>query len=658
MACTVPHSSFITTTSPAVTTVSTVTKVIMSSLPLSSPTSNPTSSSSILPTMNSRNEVADLNNSHLESKKRCRSHNSDHHSNDHSKRKKNQNDTNDSPNIDILNNIISHNQQEQESIMKRKQLDQEQHFLILQPQKQQEEPQPSQDEIMMNNNEQELSTEQIHSLIDNVNIPSLVSSSSKITATTTKTDIGTTATHNHYLENDYNHKQTNENNTSISTSFQQQKDDNHNNKEKITSKIMDSSSTTLMEPLQSTSMSSQVPPQQSTPTHRKEQLNPKEKHKPLSSSKQTTSQLLSSSSLSTPSKTKPQQSQPTPSSASTTNASSSSGRWTNEEHEAFLHGLKIYGREWKKVAQNIPTRTSAQIRSHAQKYFAKLAREDQNQHLHLQHQNGLLWCSGDAGGSSGGENGMDYNESNTNHHGVLSSSSASVNSHELEHQSNLPQSVLGRVDKILKDPEGAQLEVEQTLQKLRERYNELQQKVREKRIVKRAAQGVSSHDGSSRNGDNRDRNNNVLDLKVPIGVMRQKANNHLDGQVSSSRNSGTMTPMIILTQSNNIDQEQQSQSTTTATTVAVAGTTSTTETLLPPPPTTTHRLRDDLLASKELIALHVLGGELYRSGSQENLKTTATSHNDHNNTNNNHQHDNNDSSDEDKDDTTKDNTTN
>ena len=46
-----------------------------------------------------------------------------------------------------------------------------------------------------------------------------------------------------------------------------------------------------------------------------------------------------------------------------------SGRWTSAEHEAFLEGLKIYGREWKKVANCIPTRTSAQIRSHAQKYL-------------------------------------------------------------------------------------------------------------------------------------------------------------------------------------------------------------------------------------------------------------------------------------------------
>ena len=54
------------------------------------------------------------------------------------------------------------------------------------------------------------------------------------------------------------------------------------------------------------------------------------------------------------------------------------GRWTAEEHSAFLVGLRAYGREWKKVAQQIKTRTSAQIRSHAQKYFAKLAKDGEH----------------------------------------------------------------------------------------------------------------------------------------------------------------------------------------------------------------------------------------------------------------------------------------
>lgn len=48
------------------------------------------------------------------------------------------------------------------------------------------------------------------------------------------------------------------------------------------------------------------------------------------------------------------------------------GRWTKAEHDAFLVGLKIYGKEWKKVAAKVKTRTVVQTRTHAQKYFQKL----------------------------------------------------------------------------------------------------------------------------------------------------------------------------------------------------------------------------------------------------------------------------------------------
>eukprot|EP00548_Thalassiothrix_antarctica_P009026 CAMPEP_0194152770 /NCGR_PEP_ID=MMETSP0152-20130528/53887_1 /TAXON_ID=1049557 /ORGANISM="Thalassiothrix antarctica, Strain L6-D1" /LENGTH=1121 /DNA_ID=CAMNT_0038857549 /DNA_START=103 /DNA_END=3468 /DNA_ORIENTATION=- len=48
------------------------------------------------------------------------------------------------------------------------------------------------------------------------------------------------------------------------------------------------------------------------------------------------------------------------------------GRWTREEHEAFLGALNMYGKEWKKVAAKVKTRTVVQTRTHAQKYFQKL----------------------------------------------------------------------------------------------------------------------------------------------------------------------------------------------------------------------------------------------------------------------------------------------
>lgn len=48
------------------------------------------------------------------------------------------------------------------------------------------------------------------------------------------------------------------------------------------------------------------------------------------------------------------------------------GRWTKEEHEAFLSALQTFGKEWKKVAARVKTRTVVQTRTHAQKYFQKL----------------------------------------------------------------------------------------------------------------------------------------------------------------------------------------------------------------------------------------------------------------------------------------------
>jgi len=40
-----------------------------------------------------------------------------------------------------------------------------------------------------------------------------------------------------------------------------------------------------------------------------------------------------------------------------------------------LLAIKLYGKSWKHVEDHIVTRTSAQIRSHAQKYFQKVEKE-------------------------------------------------------------------------------------------------------------------------------------------------------------------------------------------------------------------------------------------------------------------------------------------
>ena len=53
----------------------------------------------------------------------------------------------------------------------------------------------------------------------------------------------------------------------------------------------------------------------------------------------------------------------------------STGRWTQKEHLLFIEGLKIHGKNWKKIENFIGTRTGTQIRSHAQKFFNRIRKE-------------------------------------------------------------------------------------------------------------------------------------------------------------------------------------------------------------------------------------------------------------------------------------------
>lgn len=48
------------------------------------------------------------------------------------------------------------------------------------------------------------------------------------------------------------------------------------------------------------------------------------------------------------------------------------GRWTPEEKERFVEGLQLFGKDWKKVEKYIGSRSGAQIRSHAQKFFINI----------------------------------------------------------------------------------------------------------------------------------------------------------------------------------------------------------------------------------------------------------------------------------------------
>lgn len=54
------------------------------------------------------------------------------------------------------------------------------------------------------------------------------------------------------------------------------------------------------------------------------------------------------------------------------------GRWTQEEHQLFLKGLQLYNRQWRLIADLVKTRTVVQIRTHAQKYFMKMQKENKS----------------------------------------------------------------------------------------------------------------------------------------------------------------------------------------------------------------------------------------------------------------------------------------
>ncbi|GAX11455.1 hypothetical protein FisN_22Lh139 [Fistulifera solaris] len=133
----------------------------------------------------------------------------------------------------------------------------------------------------------------------------------------------------------------------------------------------------------------------------------------------------------------------------------STGRWTAEEHREFLRGLQIHGREWKKVATLIPSRSSAQVRSHAQKYFVRLQKiQEDDPELH-----GELKSLGDEG---------------------TSTCSGSHVQHRVEDVSmaNMPLSVRRQAERILAQPETVQAEVTLTLERLRVRYRQLQEQLR------------------------------------------------------------------------------------------------------------------------------------------------------------------------------------
>ena len=267
---------------------------------------------------------------------------------------------------------------------------------------------------------------------------------------------------------------------------------------------------------------------------------------------------------------------PTPTPAATaiaTGKKTASGRWTREEHEQFLEGLKVYGREWKKVAQRIPSRTSAQIRSHAQKYFAKLAREEETR---------LATVNAIAREHRGGGDGFETGGGSVNGDGTalllppdqhsLLLSGASISPVQLT------SSAMNRVGRILSDPEAVQVEVEDTLAALRRRYHELQRRL----------YGNGAGDGGDDDG--------VVDGSSGIGGLPRPPPTALFKEDTIGSSIGSATG-----RKRKIGEATEVSSITT--------------TVIEQKPQTSKILENRELWTEELIALSVLGGSLQQGDS-------------------------------------------
>lgn len=306
-------------------------------------------------------------------------------------------------------------------------------------------------------------------------------------------------------------------------------------------------------------------------------------------------------------------------SASSSQKTQSSGRWTREEHEAFLEGLKEFGREWKKVAKRIRTRTSAQIRSHAQKYFAKLAKDEHLQAAVLS-SNVTLGVAAVGPGNELTIAARDIQVADAG--AALGSVGARIDTGINDVNSEYSTSVLERITKILKDPKGAEMEVAETLHRLRKRYNELHRKLQvqeEERAMKAMIQqsqyrSLSLVDplGSS-NKSSKDQHNPNTFVSVSSQPVNLVELDH-DSKMSPPR------PRPVTTSSSSSNSHPD-RATGTKTHLSLNMMPS--SYLSRPPPVT---LSSESLAlhSNELIALTVLGGELYRSRSTEDLSSVAT----------------------------------
>ncbi|KAL3929121.1 MAG: hypothetical protein SGBAC_012349 [Bacillariaceae sp.] len=241
-------------------------------------------------------------------------------------------------------------------------------------------------------------------------------------------------------------------------------------------------------------------------------------------------------------------------------AGQTSGRWTNQEHQAFLDGLKEFGREWKKVATRIPTRTSAQIRSHAQKYFAKLQRDQEtimnlNSSAITENQNGMM--------------------------------------EPPRHQQPLTPSVQQKMERLMADPQAVQREVEDTLQALREHYRRLQAQLERKQ----QQQQQGSIGGFPRKPMLLQPAAPIIapeETEVEVSSVGSRKRTLQDMELESTTSSQQQVQQQVQQQQQDHDDHS---SVTTNISASVAS-----------------------LDNEELIALHVLGGALPRNDSHSSMR--------------------------------------
>lgn len=97
-----------------------------------------------------------------------------------------------------------------------------------------------------------------------------------------------------------------------------------------------------------------------------------------------------------------------------TNTNINNGRWTDEEHRHFLAAARQYGRRWKTIAATLGTRTATQVRTHALKFYAKIAKARKKQKALLDEEGLTLTPNSSLGSRDSAEFGSSSNECETN----------------------------------------------------------------------------------------------------------------------------------------------------------------------------------------------------------------------------------------------------